>query len=94
MRLAPLAGALKDFIPSHGVIHADKTPVSLLAPGKGKTKRRTTNFVVQRAVLFDFAASRGGEHPRRVLQGFGGTLVTDDYSGCHALHPHGIMAAS
>ena len=99
VRLTPLADALKDFILSHGVIHADETPVSLLAPGRGKTKKafvwvyRTTNFVAQRAVLFDFAASRAGEHPRRVLQGFGGTLVTDDYSGYHALHAQGVTAA-
>jgi hypothetical protein len=99
VRLAPLADALKHFILSHGVIHADETPVALLAPGRGKTKKayvwvyRTTNFVAQRAVLFDFAASRGGEHPRRVLQGFGGTLVSDDYSGYHALQAQCITAA-
>jgi transposase len=99
VRLTPLAEALKDFILGHGVIHADETPVSLLAPGKGKTKKayvwvyRTTNFVAQRAVLFDFAASRAGEHPRRVLQGFGGTLVSDDYSGYHALQAQGVTAA-
>src|SRR5438552_2633718 len=99
VRLAPLAEALKDFILSHSVIHADETPVSLLAPGKGKTKRayvwvyRTTNFVAQRAVLFDFTASRAGEHPRRVLQSFCGTLVTDDFSGYHELHTQGVTAA-
>jgi transposase len=99
VRLAPLAEALKDFILSHSVIHADETPVSLLAPGKGKTKKayvwvyRTTNFVAKRAVLFDFTTSRAGEHPRRVLQGFCGTLVTDDFSGYHELHTHGVTAA-
>ncbi|MDO8439606.1 MAG: IS66 family transposase [Polaromonas sp.] len=99
VRLAPLADALKEFILGHSVIHADETPVSLLAPGRGKTKKayvwvyRTTNFVARRAVLFDFAASRAGEHARRVLQGFGGTLVTDDFSGYHALHAQGITAA-
>jgi transposase len=99
VRLRPLADALKDFILGHDVIHADETPVSLLAPGKGKTKRayvwvyRTTNFVAQRAVLFDFTPSRAGEHPRRVLQGFGGTLVSDDYSGYSGLQAHGITAA-
>ena len=91
VRLTPLAEALRDFILKHSVIHADETPVALLAPGHGKTKRayvwvyRTTNFVAVngkgRAVLFDFTTSRAGEHPRRVLQGFTGTLVTDDYSG-------------
>ena len=99
VRLAPLAQALRNFILGHSVVHADETPVALLAPGRGKTRRayvwvyRTTNFVLQRAVLFDFAATRGGEHPRRVLQGFGGTLVTDDYSAYHSLHTQGITAA-
>jgi len=99
VRLAPLADALRDFILSHSVIHADETPVSLLAPGKGKTKRayvwvyRTTNFVAKRAVLFDFTASRAGEHPKRVLQGFGGTLVADDYGGYFGLQAQGVTAA-
>jgi len=39
VRLTPLVEALKEFILSHGVVHADETPVSLLAPGRGKTKR-------------------------------------------------------
>ena len=91
VRLAPLAEALRKFILGHAVVHADETPVALLAPGRGKTRRaylwvyRTTNFVAQRAVLFDFCASRAGEHPQRMLQGFSGTLVTDDYSGYHGL---------
>jgi transposase len=99
VRLTPLADALREFILSHSVIHADETPVSLLAPGKGKTRRayvwvyRTTNFVAQRAVLLDFTLGRGGENPRRVVHGFGGTLVTDDFSGYHALHAQGITAA-
>ena len=73
----------------HAVVHVDETPVALLAPGRGKTKKafvwvyRTTNFVAQRAVLFDFCASRAGEHPGRILKDFSGTLVTDDFSGCH-----------
>ena len=99
VRLAPLAEALKDFILGHSVIHADETPVKLLAPGKGKTSRayvwvyRTTNFVAQRAVLYDFSTGRGGENARRVLQGFGGTLVSDDFSGYHALQTQGVTAA-
>lgn len=100
VRLAPLAQALKAFILSHPVVHADETPVALLAPGRGKTKRayvwvyRTTNFVPQRAVLFDFCTSRGGEHPQRVLQNFSGTLVTDDYSGYHKLQRQGAITGA
>jgi transposase len=99
VRLTPLADALKEFILGHDVIHADETPVKLLAPGKGKTSRayvwvyRTTNFVAQRAVFYDFSTGRGGENARRVLQGFGGTLVSDDFSGYHALQTQGVTAA-
>lgn len=99
VRLAPLVEALKEYILSHGVIHVDETPVSLLAPGKGKTKKayvwvyRTTNFVLQRAVYYDFCKDRSGEHPRRVLADFGATMVTDDYSGYHASHRGGVTAA-
>jgi transposase len=103
VRLTPLADALREFILRHSVIHADETPVPLLAPGHGKTKRayvwvyRTTDFAAingkGRAVLFDFTASRAGEHPRRVLEGFGGTLVTDDYSGYFGLQAQGVVAA-
>ena len=99
VRLKPLADALKTFILGHGVVHADETPVALLAPGKGKTRKayvwvyRTTDFVAERAVWFDFCAGRSGEHPRRVLADFDGTLVTDDYSGYHALHARGITGA-
>ena len=98
-RREPLAEALKEFILGHDVLHADVTPVALLAPGRGKTKKafvwvyRTTNFVTQRAVLYDFTLSRSGEHPRRVLGAFSGTLVSDDFSGYHALHRQGITAA-
>ena len=76
LRLKPLADALKEFILGHRVIHADETPVALLAPGKGKTKKayvwvyRTTNFSAQRAVYYDFCNDRSGEHPRRVLHAF------------------------
>jgi len=99
VRLTPLADALKEFILGHDVVHADETPVKLLAPGKGKTSRayvwvyRTTNFVAQRAVYYDFSTGRGGENARRVLQGFAGTLVSDDFSGYHALQAQGVTAA-
>lgn len=92
VRLQPLAQALKEHILARRVIHADETPVRLLAPGKGKTHRayvwvyRTTDFVQQRAVWFDFCQSRSGEHPRRVLESFRGTLVTDDYAGYDRIH--------
>ena len=99
VRLAPIAQALREFILQQPVIHADETPVKLLVPGRGKTKNaymwvyRTTDYVKQRAVLFDFTPGRGGENPRRVLQGWSGTLITDDFSGYHALQHQGVTPA-
>lgn len=99
VRLMPLVALLKAYILSHGVVHVDETPVSLLAPGKGKTKKayvwvyRTTNFECKRAVYYDFCKDRSGEHPRRVLADFHATMVTDDYAGYHALHRRGVTAA-
>lgn len=92
VRLAPLAQALKEHILSQRVIHVDETHVRLLAPGKGKTHKaylwvyRTTDYATARAVWFDFCQSRSGEHPRKVLAGFSGTLVTDDYAGYDRIH--------
>jgi hypothetical protein len=90
---------LREFILGHSVVHVDETPISLLAPGHGKTKRawawvyRTTDFATPRAVLFDFSLSRSGANPRRVLAGFTGTIVTDDFAGYHALGAQGVTAA-
>jgi transposase len=99
LRLQPLVEALHQHILSQEVVHVDETPVKLLAPGKGKTDQaylwayRTTNFITQRAVLFDFCTSRAGEHPRRVLKGFDGTVLSDDFSGYKALFAQGITEA-
>lgn len=92
VRLEPLARALQAHILAQRVIHVDETPVRLLAPGKGKTHKayvwvyRSTDFAAQPAVWFDFCQSRSGEHPRRVLAQYAGTLVTDDYAGYDRLH--------
>ncbi len=71
--------------------------MAVLAPGKGKTQRaymwvyRTTDYVDERAVWFDFCAGRGGEHPRRVLKTYAGTLVTDDYAAYKSIYARGAI---
>jgi hypothetical protein len=70
VRLAPLAQALKACVLGHPVIQAEEAPMrrrwhSWRRGGVRPKKAyvwvyRTTNFVAQRAVLFDFCASRGG----------------------------------
>ena len=81
----------------HDVLHADETPVAMLKPGNGKTHRAylwsycTTRFNATKAVVFDFADSRGGQHAREFLglpggdtSGWHGKLVCDDFSGYKA----------
>jgi hypothetical protein len=86
------------------VLHADETPVAMLKPGHGKTHRAylwsycTTKFNPLKAVVFDFADSRGGQHVRDFLgltgtehkPGWKGKLVTDDFSGYKACFELGV----
>ncbi len=96
VQLEPLAKALCQHLLTQGVLHGDETPVKLLQPGLGKTHQaymwawRTSDLcTTERAVVYDFAKSRAGEHARRMLQDYVGTLVTDDYSGYKALFKAG-----
>ena len=102
-QLQPLVDALKDELLTHAVLHADETPVAMLEPGHGKTHRAylwsycTTGFNPMRAVVFDFAESRAGQHARNFLgveaDRWRGTLVCDDFSGYKAMFELGITEA-
>jgi hypothetical protein len=92
VQLQPLVDALRSEILASAVLHADETPVAMLKPGNGKTHRAylwsycTTAYRALRAVVFDFADSRGGHHVRSFLglpgnDGWRGKLVCDDFSG-------------
>jgi len=67
VQLQPLVDALAAQMLRHDVLHADETPVAMLKPGHGKTHRAylwsycTTKFNPLKAVVFDFAESRGGQ---------------------------------
>jgi transposase len=96
VRLQPLVDALRDELLQQGVLHADETPVQMLVPGKGKTQRAyvwayaTTQFADIRAVVYEFADSRAGEHARTFLGKWRGKLVCDDYSAYKAGFELGI----
>lgn len=96
VRLQPLVDALHQELLRHEVLHADETPVQMLAPGKGKTHRAylwaysTTQFSDLKAVVYDFANSRAGEHARAFLGEWRGKLVCDDYSAYKAGFELGI----
>ena len=96
VQLQPLVNALRNVLLEHAVLHADETPVSMLAPGKKKTHRAyvwaycTTPFSELKAVVYDFAPTRAGKHARNFLADWQGKLVCDDYSGYKAGFGNGI----
>ena len=77
-------------------IHADDTPVKVLAPGSGKTAtgRLWTYVVDDRAsgaatpplVWYRFTANRAGIHPKRELATFTGFLQADAYAGFNGIY--------
>ena len=92
--LQPLADRLQAKLKEAPVLHADETPVGMLDPGNGQT-RRAYLFAYRTAVgppivLFDFATSRSGEHVRRYLGDWSGHLMVDDYGGYKKLFGQGM----
>jgi hypothetical protein len=90
---------LKEELLKSGVIQADETTVSRLAPGEGKTHRSylwsyvTGAFEPMKAVVYDFTDSRSGQHAREFLGDWRGLLVCDDFSGYKALFALGVTEA-
>ena len=97
--LAPLVDAVRRQVLGAAKIHADDTPVPVLAPGNGKTKTgrlwtyvrddRPAGESTAPAVWFAYSPDRKGEHPRQHLKDFAGTLQADAYSGFHHLYDTG-----
>jgi transposase len=97
--LQPVVDALKETLLTQRILHADETPVAMLDPGAGKTKRAyvwsycTTVYNAIQGVVYDFAESRAGQHARDFLGDWKGILVCDNYSGYKQLLTQGIVDA-
>ena len=99
--LAPLVDEIRKHVLAASKIHADDTPVPVLAPGNGKTKTgrlwtyvrddRSAGCSTAPAVWFAYSEDRKGEHPRRHLKDFKGALQADAYSGFHHLYGDGAI---
>jgi transposase len=97
--LEPLVEALHGYVMEAGKLHADDTPVPVLAPGNGKTKTgRLWTYVrddrpagnnAAPAVWFAYSPDRKGEHPEQHLGKFRGTLQADAYAGFNQLYADG-----
>jgi transposase len=99
--LSPLVDQIRKHVLAASKIHADDTPVPVLAPGKGKTKTarlwtyvrddRPAGYHTAPAVWFAYSQDRKGEHPRQHLKDFRGALQADAYSGFHHLYGDGAI---
>ena len=97
--LAPLVESVRGYVMEADKLHADDTPVPVLAPGNGKTKTgrlwtyvrddRPAGDTAAPAVWFAYSPDRKGEHPERHLSSFRGTLQADAYAGFNRLYESG-----
>jgi transposase len=94
--LRPLGELIARHVMAGRMIHADDTPVPVLAPGAGRTKtgrqwvylrdERPHGGAAPPAVLYRYTPDRKGEHCRAQLANFTGWLHADGYSGFGKLY--------
>jgi transposase len=97
--LRPLMNALERYVFSAGKLHADDTPIGVLAPGNGKTKQgrlwvyarddRPAGDTAAPAVWFRYSADRKGIHPQAHLKDYQGVLQADAYAGYNPIYASG-----
>jgi len=97
--VTPLTDALRAHVFAADVVHADDTPIPVLAPGRGTTKTgRLWTYVrderpaageIAPAVWFAYSPDRKGEHPQRHLADFRGILQADGYAGFSKIYDGG-----
>jgi transposase len=102
--LSPLVDAIQKHVLAGRKLHADDTPMPVLAPGNGKTKTgrlwtyvrddRPAGEEATPAVWFAYSEDRKGEHPRQHLKNFTGALQADAYAGFHHLYGNHIYEAA
>jgi transposase len=99
--LAPLVEVLRRHVIGAAKLHADDTPVPVLAPGLGKTKTgrlwtyvrddRPAGGATPPGAWFAYSPDRKGEHPQGHLRHFAGTLQADGYAGFDKVYETGAI---
>ena len=95
--LQPLTAAIAAHVHEGSRIHADETPVPVLAKGKTKTGRLWTIVRDDRpfagadppAAVYFYSPDRSGAHAERFLAGFAGIMQADAFSGFGRLYRPG-----
>jgi transposase len=83
--LQPLYDVHREFVLATNLVQADETPVNMLDPGAGKTKKAYMWAYARGAfdplpgVAYDFCVGRGAQYPIAFLKDWSGTLVRDEY---------------
>ncbi|MGF6877236.1 transposase [Paraburkholderia sp. MM5477-R1] len=95
----PLTEAVRRYVMATFKLHADDTPIPVLAPGNKKTKTGRLWVYVRddsrsgstkpAAVWFAYSPDRKGIHPQAHLAGFEGVLQADAYGGFNELYAGG-----
>lgn len=93
--LGPLVAVLAKYVLSAPNLNADDTPIKVLAPGKGKTKKGRLWTYVRNgrgwgsrdppAVWYRYSPSWHGRYPQQHLATYRGKLQVDGYAGFEAL---------
>ncbi|MDP3873518.1 MAG: IS66 family transposase [Methyloversatilis sp.] len=99
--LDPLVQALSRYVRAGEKIHADDTPLPVLAPGRGRTRTgrlwvyvrddRPAADTAAPAVWFAYSPNRRGAHPQQHLRDFSGIVQADAFAGFDALFAGGQM---
>jgi transposase len=97
--LRPLVDVLRRHVLAAEKLHADDTPVPVLAPGQGQTRTgrlgthvrddRSWGDETPPAVGFAYSPHRRGEHPQTHLEDFQGIPQADAFAGYAPLHASG-----
>ena len=86
-QLQPLLNLMRDKLLDYPVLHCDETRVQVLKePGRDPSSQswmwvQTGGPPDKPVILFDYTTSRAQEVPLRLLEGYRGYLMTDDYAG-------------
>ena len=87
----PLLILLRDSLLASRIIHCDETRVQVLKEPDREPSSQSWMWVQtggppdKPVILFDYSTSRAQEVPTRLLDGYRGYVMTDDYAGYNAL---------
>jgi transposase len=87
--LEPLYGLMRDRVRASAALHADDTPVPLLAPRRTAHAWVYVGDTVNPYVVFDLSVGRSSAAPTAFLKGYTGFVHADGYAGYNPVYEAG-----